>query len=481
MKFIIFGLYVAALLAVGIVGMRRTKTLNDFLVAGRNVGPWMSAFSYGTAYFSAVIFVGYAGSYGWGFGLSVLWVVIGNAIIGGLLAWKLLARPTRRMTERMGAMTMASFLEKRYQSKWLKVVSAFVIFIFLVPYSASVYKGLGYIFQAVFGIDFVWAVLFITVMIGIYLTMGGYFSAALADFIQGIIMLIGVVLLVFFVVRSPEVGGFTNVVDNLRNIDPGFVAPTGPVGSALTLFSIVVLTSLGPLGLPQMVQKYYAIKDERVIKTATVVVTLFSAVVAFGAYFTGALSRLFFTDLSQVGGTTDQVMSSIILQTLPEILLVVILIMLFAASMSTLASLVMVSSSAIAVDLMNAIKPGFDKHKSMILMRVLCVVFVLVSCYIALESPAFIVTLMNFSWGVVAGSFLSIYVLGLYIKWITKAGAWAGLITGFSIAVFGTILFPTAVPIVGCCAMLTPLIVVPVVSKLTKPLPQEYVEMLFAK
>ncbi len=480
MNYVILGLYVAVLLTVGIIGMRKTKTLNDFLVAGRNIGPWVSAFSYGTAYFSAVIFIGYAGKLGWGFGLSVLWIVIGNALIGSFLAWKVLAKRTRRMTVQMNVMTMASFLEKRYLSKGLKLVGAMVIFIFLVPYSASVCMGLSYFFESVFGIPYVYALLFITVLTGVYLTMGGYFSATLVDFIQGIIMVAGVFLMVYFVTESPEVGGFSNVVSGLKEIDPALVAPVGP-GGIVTLVSLVILTSLGTWGLPQMVQKYYAVKDERVVKTATWVSTAFSLIIAFGAYFTGSLSHFFFTDLESLGGKVDMIMPTIIAQTLPSFLAVVILIMVMSASMSTLSSLVMVSSSAIAVDLMETVKPGFDKKKSMILMRVLCMVFVFLTFYIALKPPTFIVNLMALSWGVVAGCFLSVYLYGLYSKKVTRTGAWAGLLTGLTIGVGGAILFPSYIPTAACVAMIMPLAVVPIVSRFTKPLPEEHIAFVFGE
>ncbi len=480
MEFFILGLYVAVLLTVGIIGMRKTKTLNDFLVAGRNIGPWVSAFSYGTAYFSAVIFIGYAGKLGWGFGLSVLWIVIGNALIGGFFAWKVLAKRTRRMTVQMNVMTMASFLEKRYLSKGLKFVGAMVIFIFLVPYSASVCMGLSYFFESVFGIPYVVALLFITVLTGVYLTMGGYFSATLVDFIQGIIMIAGVFLMVFFVTGSPEVGGFTNVVSGLREIDPALVAPVGP-GGIVTLVSLVILTSFGTWGLPQMVQKYYAVKDERVVKTATWVTTAFALIIAFGAYFTGSLSHFFFADLDVLGGRVDMIMPTIIAQTLPSFLAVIILIMVMSASMSTLSSLVMVSSSAIAVDLMGTVKPDFDKKKSMILMRVLCMVFVLLTFYIALKPPTFIVNLMALSWGVVAGSFLSIYLYGLYSKKVTRAAAWSGLVTGLIISIGGALLFPGYIPTAACVAMIAPLVVVPIVSQFTKPLPEEHVAFVFGE
>lgn len=477
MKFFVMGLYVAILFAIAFFSMKKTKTLNDFFLGNRSIGPWVSAFTYGTTYFSAVMFIGYAGKIGWGFGLSALWIVAGNAFIGSLLAWKLLARRTREMTSRLGVMTMPGFLEKRYKSKNLKIVSALIIFIFLVPYSASVYMGLSYFFESVFGIEYHYALGFMAVMTAIYLTMGGYFAMTLTDFFQGIIMIFGVCALIFFVVNSSTVGGFGNIIPALSAIDPKLASPIGPPG-ALSLFSLVILTSLGPWGLPQMVQKFYSIKNERVIKTATWATTGFALLMATGAYFTGSLSRLFFTSLEEVGNNVDKIMPAIISSTVPSAITLLILLLILAASMSTLASLVLVSSSSIAVDLFQSIKPKADQRVVVALMRFLCLVFIAFSLYLAL-TPNIILNLMAFSWGAVAGAFIGPYLFGLFSKKATKAGAWAGMLTGTLYCSVFSYLYPASIPLIGSTAMILSIVVVPVVSYFTKPMPQEHLAYVF--
>ncbi len=479
MKFFAVGLYVAILIAIAFFSMKKTKTLNDFFLGNRSIGPWVSAFTYGTTYFSAVMFIGYAGKIGWGFGLSALWIVAGNALIGSLLAWKLLARRTRAMTSRLNTMTMPGFLEKRYQSKALKIVSALIIFIFLVPYSASVYMGLSYFFESVFGIPYNYALGFMAIMTAIYLTMGGYFAMTLADFFQGIIMIFGVVAMILFVVYSPKVGGFSNIVPSLAAIDPKLTSPVGPPG-ALNLFSLVILTSLGPWGLPQMVQKFYSIKNEKVIKTATWATTGFALLMATGAYFTGSLSRLFFGSLQEVGNNVDKIMPTIISSTVPSAIAVLILLLILAASMSTLASLVLVSSSAIAVDLFQSLKPKTDQKKVVLLMRALCLVFIGLSLYLAIK-PNIILNLMAFSWGAVAGAFIGPYVFGLYYKKATKAGAWAGMLTGTLFCSIFSYLYPANIPLVGSLAMILSILVVPVVSAFTQKMPEEHLDFIFGE
>lgn len=481
MKWLVTGSYVFVLLVIGFLSMRKTRNVNDFFLGGRSIGPWMSAFAYGTTYFSAVIFIGYAGKIGWGFGLGALWIVAGNSLVGTYLAWKILAAPTREMTTRMEAITMPDFLAKRYDSSGLKVLAALIIFIFLVPYSASVYLGLGYLFEEVFNIPFTYAMAFIAVLTGLYLVMGGYFAVTTTDFVQGLVMIAGVILLVFYVVTDAHVGGLASGISKLAAYNPQLTQPLKPP-NAFALFSLVVLTSLGTWGLPQMVQKFYSIKDERSIKPARIVSTIFALVVAFGAYFTGSLGRLFF-DNQMPQGNPDLVMPIIVAKALPEGVAVLILLLILAASMSTLASLVLVSSSAVAIDLVQGSFPNFGKKNTLTLMRVLSVLFIGLSVFIALK-PTFIVTLMALSWGTVAGSFIAAYVYGLFWKGMTKAGAWAGVLSGLTISLgfsFYYKLDGSLIPTIGAAAMVIPLIIAPLVSVLTPKFSEEHLKRVYGK
>ena len=203
---VFLAVFLAMMTAVGVWGMKRTKTLGDFFLGGRTLGPWVSAAAYGTSYFSAVIFIGFAGTQGWQFGLKALWIALGNGLIGAGAAWLVLARRTRRMTQNLEAMTMPEFLQERYGAKHLKPLAASVVFFFLLPYSASVFKGLGHLFEKVFGIPYDIALLVMIAFTGIYLILGGYFAIAVTDFIQGIIMFAGAAVMV--AVLSGRGGGF---------------------------------------------------------------------------------------------------------------------------------------------------------------------------------------------------------------------------------------------------------------------------------
>jgi SSS family solute:Na+ symporter/sodium/proline symporter len=475
------------MITIGIISKRKINNVQDFFLGGRKMGPWLTAFAYGTTYFSAVIFIGYAGKIGWNFGLSSTFIGIGNAILGSLIAWLVLAKRTRRMTHDLDASTMPEFFEKRYDSKAMKVVTALIIFIFLVPYSASVYQGLGYLFERTFNVPFVYCMAAMALLTGIYLLLGGYVATAVNDFFQGIIMLIGVALMIYFIVTNPAVGGLSNGIRKLSEIPdvgPGLVSLFS--SSPINLFGLVILTSLGSWGLPQMVHKFYAVKDDDAIKKGTIISTLFALIIAGGAYFVGGFGRLFLDNTMPLGANgkpnADMVMPMVLEKALPDALIGVIIILVLSASMSTLSSLVLVSSSAISMDLIKgAIFPNMKKENVMFLMRLMCGIFVVLSFMVAV-TPNSILSLMSFSWGTVAGAFLAPFLYGLYWKGTTRAGAWAGFITGFSVSVIGAIIYKMdagMAPNIGAVAMLLSLIAVPVVSMITAKLPEKHMEKVF--
>ncbi len=486
-QIIIICIYALFLVFVAFFTHRKTKTTDDFFLGGRKMGPWMSAFAYGTTYFSAVMFVGYAGNFGWGIGLSATWIGIANAFIGTWLAWKLLAKPTRRITHRLDASTMPDFFLKRYNSRGLKIVAALVIFIFLAPYCASVYQGLGYFFESAFGIPYVWCMVGMAVFTAGYLLAGGYIATALTDFVQGLIMIVGVILMLVFILANPLVGGVAEGLSRVATIAPMLTSVFNG-NSVVLLISLIILTSLGTWGLPQMVHKFYAIKDVQAIKRGTRISTLFALLVGGAAYFVGTFGRLFLSNTMPEAGA-DAIMPEVMKAALPTTLMGLILVLILAASMSTLSSLVLVSSSSISMDLVKGVmKPKMKDKSVMALMRVLCAVFVLISLVIALLKPAAIYTLMGYSWGALSGCFLAPFLLGVRWKGMTKAGAWAGIFTGLIIVIPLMILgsaklLPAwmSAPAIGSIAMIASLIVTPVVSLITKKFDAVHIEKVFGE
>ncbi|MCD8390314.1 MAG: sodium:solute symporter [Firmicutes bacterium] len=500
---IALAIFALLMVCIGVFSAMKTKTMDGFLLGNRNIGAWVSAFAYGTSYFSAVIFVGYAGQYGWNIGLGSIWIGIGNAVLGCFLAWFLLAKRTRVMTHTMNSKTMPEFFSARYQSNAMKIFSAVIIFVFLVPYSAAVYKGLGNMFLAIFpNVNVNTWMLVIAILTGIYLVLGGYVATAYTDFVQGIIMIIGVIAMVIAIAQSDSVGGFSTLFDKLAAIPDNGDGVTGAQitswygGASFKFLCInILLTSFGTWGLPQMVQKYYAIKDVKSVKQATVISTLFALIIGCGAYFVGSMSRLVLNN-TLPEKDVDKVIPNTLLTALGDsnmfttIILAVLLILLLSASMSTLSSIVLTSSSAISVDILPMIRKTKKEENQVIITRVLCLIFVGLSYIFATMNISIIVNIMSFSWGIVSGCFIGPYIWGIYWKKTTKIGAWAGMLAGFlTVAVPTVILTITTgavsgaasyAPQMGVCAMAVSLVVTPLVSIFTKKFDDKFLNGVFA-
>lgn len=481
--------FFAVMIGVGVYSRKSTTSVDGFVLGGRSVGPWLTAFAYGTSYFSAVVFVGYAGQFGWKYGIASTWIGIGNAVIGSLLAWVVLGRRTKVMSQHLNSKTMPDFFGTRYDSKALKITASAIAFIFLVPYTASVYNGLSRLFGMAFDIPYEICVIVMALLTAVYVIIGGYMATAINDFIQGIIMLFGIAAVIAAVLSGQ--GGFLEAVKKLAEIESDVAITAGQPGAftsffgpdPLNLVGVVVLTSLGTWGLPQMIQKFYAIKDEKAINTGTVISTLFAIVVSGGCYFLGGFARLF--DNEAIYDTNGAVVyDSIVpfmLSKLPDILVGIVIVLVLSASMSTLSSLVMTSSSTLTLDFIkdNIVKK-MDEKKQVFTMQVFIVFFVVLSVVIALDPPTFIAQLMGISWGALAGAFLAPFLYGLYWKGVTKAAVWASFACGVGITVSNMFLKYIASPInAGAVAMVAGLIVVPIVSLLTPKMKKEKIDEMF--
>lgn len=474
--------FFAVMAAVGVYCRKSAGNVGDFVLGGRSVGPWITAFAYGTSYFSAVVFVGYAGQFGWNFGISAFWIGVGNALIGSLLAWVVLGRRTRIMTKALDSATMPDFFEKRYASKTMKIVASIIIFTFLIPYSASVYKGLSGLFSMAFGIDFLWCMVGMAVLTAIYVVVGGYMAAALNDFIQGIIMLVGIVAIIVCVMRQS--GGFMASMTALSQIpceqNPNF---TGAYASMFgpdpwMLLSVVILTSLGTWGLPQMIHKFYSIKNERAIHIGTVISTLFAIVIAGGSYFLGGFGRLFYHAESV---KFDEIVPEMLSASLPDALMGVVVILVLSASMSTLSSLVITSSSTFVLDFLKGMFWKDMKPKTQMLwIRLMCAGFILLSVLLAVNPNNLITSLMSISWGALAGAFLGPFLYGLFWKRVTKAAVFASFGAAIAITAVNAFTMTVSPLIAGAAAIVLSLVIVPAVSLITPKPDAARVERIFS-
>lgn len=494
MKVVVLVIYFAILVGIGLYCRKHATDVNGFVLGGRSVGPWLTAFAYGTSYFSAVVFVGYAGQFGWKYGLAATWAGIGNAIIGSLFAWMVLGRRTRVMTQHLDSATMPQFFGRRFDSKSLKIGASVIIFIFLIPYTASLYNGLSRLFGMAFNINYSVCILLMAILTAIYVIAGGYMATAINDFIQGIIMLIGIAAVVIAVLNDK--GGLFAAIEGMKQVsDESIGAAPGAFASILgpdpvNLIFVVLLTSLGTWGLPQMVQKFYAIKDEAAIKKGTLISTLFALVVAGGCYFLGGFGRLFSDQIDVAANGYDSIIPTM-LSNLSPMMISLVVILVLSASMSTLSSLVIASSSTLTIDFLkdNFIK-NMSEKKQVIYIRVLIVVFIAISAVLALiqykSNVTFIAQLMGISWGALAGAFLAPFLYSLYWKRTTKAACWASFLVGSGLMVVNMIA-RSSLPVImqspincGVFAMAAGLIIVPVVSLITPAPDKKLVEDAFS-
>lgn len=488
-KVLLLILFFAVMVGIGFYSRKHATNVDGFVLGGRSVGPWLTAFAYGTSYFSAVVFVGYAGQFGYKYGISATWIGIGNALIGSLLAWIVLGRRTRIMSKHLKAKTMPDYFGKRFDSNALRVTAAVISFVFLIPYTASVYNGLSRLFEMAFDVPYTVCVVVMAALTCVYVILGGYMATAINDFVQGIVMLVGIVAVVASVLNGQ--GGFMQAVFKLSEIPSDIPVTMGQQGAftsffgpdPLNLLGVVILTSLGTWGLPQMVSKFYAIRDEKAVKTGTVISTLFAIVVSGGCYFLGGFARLFDSDAirNAQGGIVYDAIIPTMLNSLSDILIGIVIVLVLSASMSTLSSLVLTSSSTLTLDFLkgNIIKK-MDEKKQLLTMRIFLVFFVVISVVIALDPPTFIAQLMGISWGALAGAFLAPFMYGLYWKGVTKSAVWASFICGVGITVSNMFFHFIASPInAGAIAMVAGLNVVPVVSLITPKLSGDKVNEIF--
>ena len=493
-KIVILIAFFGVMIGVGLYCRKNATDVNGFVLGGRNVGPWLTAFAYGTSYFSAVVFVGYAGQFGWKYGISATWAGIMNAFLGSLLAWAVLGRRTRIMTQHLDSATMPQFFGERFKSTPLKLAASLIIFVFLIPYTASLYNGLSRLFGMAFNIDYSICVIAMAVLTAVYVIAGGYMATAVNDFIQGIIMLFGIAAVIIAVLKSQ--GGFMAALDSLAKVsDPAVSESPGVFASffgpdPVNLLGVMILTSLGTWGLPQMVQKFYAIKNEKVINKGMIVSTFFAVIVAGGCYFLGGFGRLFSDRVDIAADGYDAIVPSM-LSDLPALLIALVVILVLSASMSTLSSLVITSSSTLTLDFIKtSIKKDMTEKSQLLSIRILVGVFIVISAVIALlqykSNVSFIAQLMGVSWGALAGAFLAPFLYGLYWKRTTKAACAVNFAFSSAVMIANVLArssFPKLLqsPInAGAFCMIAGLVIVPVVSVITRAPSKEDVKSIFS-
>jgi SSS family solute:Na+ symporter len=423
---LVLAVYFAILIGVGFVTQKNSKSSSDYHLGGRKIGGMVSALSFVAAYFSSVVIIG-GGGFGYKFGLSTLWIGATNVLIGTLLAWLVLGKRTRKITKRLEAETVPEFFARRYNLPFARAFTSIVIALFMIVYNVSILKGLGNTFEVLLKIPYIWGVLLSGAITLIYVAFGGYLAVVWTGFIQAIIMAGGLIILL---VRGLQVsGGLANGVAMLRKVQEGYVSTPGLWGWP-GLISYVMIVSFGVWGMPQMLARFYSIKDNKSIRSGIIWATIGSSM-AFIPYLVGALSRISFPALTN----PDLAIPMFVNQYLNPFSVSIFFIGVIAAGMSTFSAVLIVSSGAIIRDfLKNSLSLKLNDKQEVKWSIIANVAVGAVSMAIAIKPPGLILQLTAFSWAVIASACLAPFLLGLYWNGTTRLGVICSMVGGFAMS-----------------------------------------------
>jgi SSS family solute:Na+ symporter len=422
--------YLLILGVVGVLSSRRLKSSADYAIGGRSIGPWVTALSFVAAYFSSVLIIG-GGGFGYKYGLSTLWIGASNVLIGCTLAWIVLGKRIRRMTEATGSMTISEFLGNRYRSRAVMMFSAAIIFLFLIIYNVSVVKGMANAIQVLVEVPYWGGVLISGLIIVFYVTVGGYLAVVWTSFIQAWIMIGGLILLTL--VALARVGGLATAVVRLNAMDAGFVHTPGLWGWA-GLVSYCLIVSFGTWGMPQLVIRFYSIRNVKMLRLGTVVVTIGGSV-ALLPYLNGAIARILHPAVS----SPDLAIPILTKSVLPPLGGAIFLAGVIAAGMSTFAGVLIISSTSLIRDIMeHTFGRRLTQAQQIKYARAANIVLGGIAILIGLRPPSLILVLTAFSWAVIASTNLWPLLFGIYWKRTSPTATLVSMVTGATTAVVWT-------------------------------------------
>ncbi|MCK4328518.1 sodium/proline symporter [candidate division WOR-3 bacterium] len=466
-------IYLVVLILIGFFAKRGTRTVEDFYIGGRNIGPWVTAISFIAAYFSSVVIIG-GGGFGYKFGMSTVWVGAANVLVGCTLAWIILGERVRLFTKRLSAVTVPDFFGERFRSKKVRLFSAIIILIFMIVYNVSILKGMGHIFEVLMDIPYFWGLLISGIIIVFYVAIGGYLAVVWSGLIQGIVMIFGVALLTVMTLK--EVGGFTAVHDKLMAMDPGLVYTPGLWGWA-GLISFCLIVSFGVWGMPQLIIRFYSIKSTKVLKIGTVVATI-GGCMAILPYFNGACARALYPMLS----SPDLAIPTLSKNVLSPLGSAILLAGVVAAGMSTFASILIIIASSVVRDIYEkGLGRKLIQSEALKKGRLWSAVIGIISLIVAIKPPALVLVLCAFAWAVIASTTLWPMLVGIYWKGATKTGVITSMAVGCITAILW-IAIGNPFGIHGFIPGLSiGLILILIVSKFTHKLPDEHIKRVWGE
>jgi SSS family solute:Na+ symporter len=429
----IFFLYVLLIVLIGVYSSSKAKTAKDYYFASHSVGPWAIALAYGATCYSATLIIGYGGL-SYKVGASMLWIAATNILIMTYLAWVVLGKRVRKMQENLEAYTVMELLTKRYQNKNVRPILALIVMFAMMAYSVAVLSGTARLFQVIFDIEFLTALVIIVAVIGFYITIGGIVSTIYANFLQGAVMLLGmVVLLGAVLIKVGGVSGF----EQLATLSPVYVSMPG-TNTWWFLISLCLVTSLMPWGMPQVISMLYSVKNVRAIRLAVPIVTVWSFIILYAVYTTGPLARLVLGPEMDV----DLVMPSLFRAILPSLGIGVLLSAVVAASMSTASATTLQASFALSRDLLQPTFPSKISDDTVLkVSKVTTVIMVLIAFGLSYLRLGTIAGIFNFGAAASCAAFVPPLVCGLFWKRGTSKGILASTVLGFLTVLVWTALF----------------------------------------
>jgi len=469
-------LFASIFIFLGYLGYKKTKTVEDYFVAGRKMGALLIAFSYGATFISAVALIGFSGIASV-YGHSILWLAFLNVFVGIFIAFVVYGLRTRKMGLSLNAMTLPELLGNRFNSVKLQQASGLIIGIFMVAYTSAVFLAIASLFQVTFGIPYWLCVVVFTLVVGIYLIVGGLYAVMWTHAVQAIVMLVGMIILMVGIYTM--LGGIGPAHEAAAGLTPEMLksigspaatqAPNGltsmpPVLSQpfMMVLTLIFGVGIGVLAQPQLITRYLTAKNEKALRLAVPYGGIFILLMTFTAFSIGPLCNVLMYQnnimypTKEVAGVMvanpDAVIPTIINELFPSWFILIFLFAILAAAMSTAAALFHTAGASIGRDVYEkSLKRKISPEKSIFITRIATFAIVIATLIISLNPLDVVAYMTAFFFGLMACTFLAPYTLMLYWKKTNRTGVWVGMLGGFlfTIAWYILIYFKTAPKIIG--------------------------------
>lgn len=431
--------YLLTLLAIGIWAGRESGDVEGYYVAGKRLPAWVVAFSSNATGESAWLLLGLTGM-GYLVGVHAFWIVLGE-VLGVTLAWVLISRPFKIYTDRFNSITVADFLEDRFRDdrQIIRRISALIIFSMVAVYTAAQFTAAGKAFESFLGMEYTWGVLLGTVVVLYYTTVGGFKAVAYTDVLQGLLMFAG--LFVLPIVGIASAGGWNAMIEGLRATDPALLRPMGANGVTMAgVLSALSFAAVGLafLGVPQLLVRFISARGPGEMPRAGLIAVVCIIVFDAGAVLAGMAGRVLFPALVDSETIYPAMASGLFPAAFSGLFLVIVL----AAIMSTADSLLILASSAVVRDVIQKIyRPSLSERRLSLWGKLTTAVVGAAACIVALGEVRLIFWFVLFAWSGLAAAFVPPVLCALFWRRTTRAGAIAGMVTGFSVTVLWVLFF----------------------------------------